>query len=60
MSIGTGYSDNSAGLMRELTLRDSSSPSSEMVLGRLNKLVKEFVYRSSINHGLSDAKAREA
>ncbi|BGO96658.1 Poly(A) polymerase [Rhodotorula toruloides] len=32
----------------------------EMVLGRLNKLVKEFVYRSSINHGLSDAKAREA
>ncbi|BGP12806.1 hypothetical protein JCM10213_008067 [Rhodosporidiobolus nylandii] len=32
----------------------------EMVLGRLNKLVKEFVYRSSLNHGLSDAKAREA
>ncbi|GAA5894366.1 hypothetical protein JCM5296_005149 [Sporobolomyces johnsonii] len=32
----------------------------EMVLGRLNTLVKEFVYRSSLNHGLSEAKAREA
>ncbi|GAA6061700.1 hypothetical protein JCM10212_005992 [Sporobolomyces blumeae] len=31
-----------------------------MVLGRLNALVKEFVYRSSLNHGLSEQKAREA
>ncbi|GAA5832256.1 hypothetical protein JCM11251_004297 [Rhodosporidiobolus azoricus] len=32
----------------------------EMVLGKLNRLVKEFVYRSSINHGLPENKAREA
>ncbi|GAA5991095.1 hypothetical protein JCM5350_006661 [Sporobolomyces pararoseus] len=32
----------------------------EMVLGRLNTLVKQFVYQSSLNHGLSEAKAREA
>ncbi|KAM0793465.1 hypothetical protein ACM66B_000908 [Microbotryomycetes sp. NB124-2] len=32
----------------------------ENVLGRLNTLVKQFVYKSSINHGLSEAKAREA
>ncbi|KAL8278722.1 hypothetical protein RQP46_008791 [Phenoliferia psychrophenolica] len=32
----------------------------EIVLGRLNTLVKQFVYRSSINHGFSEAKAREA
>ncbi|GAA5857214.1 hypothetical protein JCM8547_009376 [Rhodosporidiobolus lusitaniae] len=32
----------------------------ELVLGRLNKLVKDFVYRSSLNHGLSEAQAREA
>lgn len=32
----------------------------ELVLGRLNTLVKQFVYRSSLAHGLSDAKAREA
>lgn len=60
MSTATWYRDNPPSSMGELILRDASSPSSEMVLGRLNKLVKEFVYRSSINHGLSDAKAREA
>ncbi|KAK4057582.1 polynucleotide adenylyltransferase [Microbotryomycetes sp. JL221] len=32
----------------------------ENVLGRLNTLVKQFVYKSSINHGLSEAKAKEA
>ncbi|GJN91671.1 hypothetical protein Rhopal_004694-T1 [Rhodotorula paludigena] len=32
----------------------------EMVLGRLSSLVKEFVYRSSLAHGYSEAKAREA
>ncbi|POY71982.1 putative Polynucleotide adenylyltransferase [Rhodotorula taiwanensis] len=32
----------------------------EIVLARLDKLVKQFVYQSSLNHGLSDAKAREA
>lgn len=32
----------------------------ELVLGRLNTLVKQFVYESSIAHGLSEAKAREA
>lgn len=32
----------------------------EIVLGRLNTLVKQFVYRSSLAHGLSEAKAREA
>ncbi|KAI5477453.1 poly(A) polymerase Pla1 [Pseudohyphozyma bogoriensis] len=32
----------------------------EQVLGRLNTLAKQFVYQSSLNHGLSDAKAREA
>jgi hypothetical protein len=31
-----------------------------MVLGRLNTLVKQFVYQSSLNHGLSQQKAREA
>ncbi|GAA6001779.1 hypothetical protein JCM10207_002316 [Rhodosporidiobolus poonsookiae] len=34
--------------------------SREMILGRLDKLVKDFVYRSSLNHGFSEAKAREA
>ena len=32
----------------------------EIVLARLDKLVKQFVYQSSLNHGLSEAKAREA
>ena len=32
----------------------------EIVLGRLNTLVKQFVYRSALAHGLPDAKAREA
>ncbi|BGP44856.1 polynucleotide adenylyltransferase [Rhodotorula kratochvilovae] len=32
----------------------------EMVLGRLDKLVKEFVYRASLHRGFSEAKAREA
>ncbi|GAA6011631.1 hypothetical protein JCM8202_004094 [Rhodotorula sphaerocarpa] len=32
----------------------------EIVLARLDKLVKQFVYRSSLDHGLSEAKAREA
>ena len=35
-------------------------PCSEMVLGRLDKLVKDFVYRASLHHGFSEAKAREA
>ncbi|GAA5915933.1 hypothetical protein JCM8208_003669 [Rhodotorula glutinis] len=32
----------------------------EMVLGRLDKLVKDFVYRASLHRGFSEAKAREA
>ena len=32
----------------------------EIVLGRLNTLVKQFVYRSALAHGIPDAKAREA
>ena len=32
----------------------------EIVLGRLNTLVKQFVYRSAINHGMSEIKARES
>ncbi|KAK4698596.1 poly(A) polymerase, partial [Phenoliferia sp. Uapishka_3] len=32
----------------------------ELVLGQLNTLVKQFVYRSSISHGFTEAKAREA
>ena len=35
-------------------------PCSEMVLGRLDKLVKDFVYRASLHRGFSEAKAREA
>ncbi|KAI5481492.1 poly(A) polymerase Pla1 [Pseudohyphozyma bogoriensis] len=34
--------------------------SRELVLDRLTALVKKFVYRSSLNHGLSEAQAREA
>ena len=36
------------------------SKNREIVLARLDKLVKQFVYQSSLNHGLSEAKAREA
>ncbi|KAL8284230.1 hypothetical protein RQP46_004979 [Phenoliferia psychrophenolica] len=32
----------------------------EVVLGRLNTLVKQFVYRCAISHGFTEAKAREA
>lgn len=44
----------------KLTTPRPSLTRREVVLGRLNTLVKQFVYRSSLSHGLTEAKAREA
>lgn len=41
-------------------MRRSVRSLSEMVLGRLNTLVKQFVYRSSLNHGFSEQKAKDS
>jgi poly(A) polymerase len=43
-----------------ISLTASSSPSRVIVLGKLDKLVKEFVYRVSKLKGFPDALAKEA
>ncbi|KAM0755628.1 Poly(A) polymerase [Meredithblackwellia eburnea MCA 4105] len=57
--------DVSQTLLQELKQRGiyegaEESRNREIVLGRLNTLLKQFVYQSSIQHGLSESKAREA